>query len=143
MENSARKATPRRASGATKKRWTRGPRNHHHDPSLTPVGRAAGGPGRSTSRSLRPSVPTGSPDEALCMKTAVTIAVLAVLLLASLVAGLYLWWSLGEVDIGLHGFIALTLGCVLSLALGGGLMFLVFYSNRRGHDDEHHRGPPI
>ncbi len=77
------------------------------------------------------------------MKTAVTIAVLAVLLLASLVAGLYLWWSLGEVDIGLHGFIALTLGCVLSLALGGGLMFLVFYSNRRGHDDEHHRGPPI
>lgn len=85
----------------------------------------------------------GHSDEALRMKTAVTITVLVVLLLASMVAGLYLWSNLGEVEIGLHGLIALALGSVLSLALGGGLMFLVFYSNRRGHDDEHHRGPPI
>lgn len=75
------------------------------------------------------------------MKTAVTVGLLGVLLLASLFAGIYLWWSLGDVDISLHGLIALTLGCLLSLALGGGLMFLVFYSNRQGHDDEHHRGP--
>jgi hypothetical protein len=75
------------------------------------------------------------------MKTAVTIAVLAVLLVVALVAGLYLWWSLSDVEISLHGLIAMTLGCLVSLALGGGLMFLVFYSNRRGHDDEHHRGP--
>ncbi|MEO3430263.1 hypothetical protein AAFN88_15495 [Pelagibius sp. CAU 1746] len=75
------------------------------------------------------------------MKTAVTIALLAVFLLVTLLAGIYLWWSLGDVDISLHGLLALTLGSVLSLALGGGLMFLVFYSNRRGHDDAHHRGP--
>jgi hypothetical protein len=75
------------------------------------------------------------------MKTAAVIAVLAALLVATLVAAIYLWWSLGDVDIGLHGLIAMTLGGLLSLALGGGLMFLVFYSNRRGHDDEHHRGP--
>lgn len=75
------------------------------------------------------------------MKTAAVIAVLAFFLLVTLLAGIYLWWSLSDVDISLHGLLALTLGSVLSLALGGGLMFLVFYSNRRGHDDEHHRGP--
>ena len=75
------------------------------------------------------------------MKTAVLVALLAVLLAATLVAGIYLWWSLGEVDISIHGLIALTLGCLVSLALGGGLMFLVFYSNRRGHDEQQHRGP--
>ena len=37
---------------------------------------------------------------------------------------------------GLPVIIALTLGVLFSLALGIGLMFLVFYSNRRGHDDE-------
>lgn len=75
------------------------------------------------------------------MKSAALIALLALLLLATLLAGIYLWWSLGDVEISLHGLLALTLGCVVSLALGGGLMFLVFYSNRRGHDEEHHRGP--
>jgi hypothetical protein len=76
------------------------------------------------------------------MKTAALIALLTVVLLVCLLTGIYLWWSLGDVDISLHGLIALTLGCVLSLALGGGLMFLVFYSNRRGYDDAHHQGPP-
>jgi len=76
------------------------------------------------------------------MTTAVTVAVLAVLLVVALLAGIYLWWSLGDVEISLNGLIAMTLGGLVSLALGGGLMFLVFYSNRRGHDDEHHRGPP-
>ncbi|MEQ8356984.1 MAG: hypothetical protein RH942_15710 [Kiloniellaceae bacterium] len=75
------------------------------------------------------------------MKTVILIAVFAALLLSSLLAGIYLWWSLSDVDISLNGLIAMTLGSVVSLALGGGLMFLVFYSNRRGHDDDHHRGP--
>jgi len=75
------------------------------------------------------------------MRTFAFIAILAAVLLMTLLAAIYLWWSLGDVDISIHGLIALTLGCVVSLALGGGLMFLVFYSNRRGHDDEHHRGP--
>jgi hypothetical protein len=75
------------------------------------------------------------------MKTGIMIAVLAAFLVVTLLAAIYLWWSLGDVDISLHGLIAMTLGALVSLALGGGLMFLVFYSNRRGHDDEHHRGP--
>ena len=38
-------------------------------------------------------------------------------------------------SMSLHGWIALALGSVLSLALGIGLMALVFYSARRGYDD--------
>ena len=38
-------------------------------------------------------------------------------------------------NISMHGWIALTLGVVLSLAIGGGLMALSFYSSRRGYDD--------
>ncbi len=38
-------------------------------------------------------------------------------------------------SMSLHGCIALALGSVLSLALGIGLMALVFYSARRGYDD--------
>jgi hypothetical protein len=34
-----------------------------------------------------------------------------------------------------HGWIALSLGTVLSLLVGGGLMALVFYSARAGYDD--------
>jgi hypothetical protein len=75
------------------------------------------------------------------MKQIAVIAILAVVFVAAILVAIFLWWSLGDVDISLHGLIAMTLGCVLSLALGGGLMFLVFYSNRRGHDDAHHQGP--
>jgi hypothetical protein len=35
----------------------------------------------------------------------------------------------------MHGWIALGLGTFLSLAVGGGLMALVFHSARKGYDD--------
>ena len=35
----------------------------------------------------------------------------------------------------IHGWIALGLGTFLSLALGGGLMALVFHSANKGYDD--------
>ena len=60
-------------------------------------------------------------------------------LLAALAYGIVTWLRLGESQISLLGWIALTLGAVLTLALGGGLMALSFYSARRGHDDAHHR----
>ena len=75
-------------------------------------------------------------------KTARVITLLAILLVVALLGAIYLWWRLSDVDISLNGLIAMTLGSLVSLALAGGLMFLVFYSNRRGHDDEQHRGPP-
>ncbi|UEM03041.1 hypothetical protein JL101_024205 [Skermanella rosea] len=70
------------------------------------------------------------------MKTFLVIAVLVALLAAALVFG-FAGWNLdgAEVAISGHGLLALLLGGVGTLALGGGLMFLVFYSNRRGYDD--------
>jgi len=47
----------------------------------------------------------------------------------------YVWISVNEVELGLHGYAALALGVVLSLGLGVGLMSLVFYSSRKGRDD--------
>ncbi len=37
--------------------------------------------------------------------------------------------------VGIHGLIAMVLGIAMAFAVGGGLMFLVFLSARRGHDD--------
>jgi hypothetical protein len=76
------------------------------------------------------------------MRTLFLVALLALFLVATLLAGLYLWWSMSDVEISIHGLVAMALGGIVSLALGGGLMFLVFYSNRHGHDEDQHRGPP-
>lgn len=69
------------------------------------------------------------------MKTALVIGVLIALLAVALVFGIAGWTLDGaDVTISPHGILALILGGVGTLALGG-LMFLVFYSNRRGYDD--------
>jgi len=43
-------------------------------------------------------------------------------------------WNLTDAEIDTPGMIALILGVVLSIVLGGGLMALVFWSNRKGYD---------
>jgi hypothetical protein len=45
------------------------------------------------------------------------------------------WESIGNSGISLNGWIALVLGVLATLALGTGLMTLVFISSRRGYDD--------
>ena len=70
------------------------------------------------------------------MKTIILIIILSGLLIGSVIWAVRYWAAFGEVQFGTHGVVALVLGVLLSLALGIGLMFLVFYSNRRGHDDE-------
>jgi hypothetical protein len=62
-------------------------------------------------------------------------AVLAALLVAAAGGAFYVWEGIGAVDIGTNGLIALALGVGFSLALGIGLMRLVYYSSRRGFDD--------
>lgn len=69
------------------------------------------------------------------MKPASVILTLLVLLG---IAGALAWWvwrELGEVTMSGHGVLALILGAALSFLLGAGLMFLVFFSSRRGYDD--------
>ena len=71
-----------------------------------------------------------------------TIACLLILLLAAGVGGVMAWNAVGgggpSQEISLHGFIALGLGILGSLVVGGGLMSLVFFSNRSGHDQAVH-----
>jgi len=69
------------------------------------------------------------------MKILLLILVLGGLLVAALAVMAKLWLGMAEVEISGHGLIALGLGVVLSLAVGIGLMALVFFSSRRGHDD--------
>lgn len=54
-------------------------------------------------------------------------------ILAVVTFGVLTEWDASAMSI--HGWIALTLGTVLSLVVGGGLMSLVFYSARKGYDD--------
>ncbi len=63
------------------------------------------------------------------------------MLLLALAGAAWLLSAWDAVQIGVHGWIALSLGVVLSLAVGGGLMALVFISSRRGYDDKAHLAP--
>lgn len=65
-----------------------------------------------------------------------TIIIVLIVLLGAGTAGAWqIWASLGGTAISTHGLIALGLGAVFTLLLGGGLMALAFYSARHGHDD--------
>ena len=64
------------------------------------------------------------------------ILLLVALLAASAGVAWWAWNELGEVDIGLHGMIALGAGAGATLLLGVVLMWLVYYSHRKGFDDE-------
>jgi hypothetical protein len=73
------------------------------------------------------------------MRTLLTIVVLVGLLGATAGVAFWAWQEMGEVEISRHGMIALGLGVLLTFALGAGLMALVFFSNRRGYDDQAYR----
>lgn len=49
-------------------------------------------------------------------------------------AGAFVLVEWSEVDVSLHGYLAMALGVFFTILLGAGLMALVFYSNRAGHD---------
>ena len=71
---------------------------------------------------------------------AILVALLAGSLVTILIAAIgwaaWVWLSLGSAEISTDGFIALALGIVVSLTVGVGLMILVFYSSRRGYDEQ-------
>ncbi|HET6522636.1 MAG TPA: hypothetical protein VFG47_22855 [Geminicoccaceae bacterium] len=74
------------------------------------------------------------------MKRAVAvIALLGVLLAVAIATTVWAWRRVGEAEISGHGYVALVLGAVLAFAVGAGLMALVFFSSRRGYDEEAHR----
>lgn len=62
-----------------------------------------------------------------------------ILLLAATGVVIYFGWILGNgTDVPVSGYVAMTFGVIVSLAVGFGLMALVFYSSRKGYDE-----PPV
>jgi hypothetical protein len=63
----------------------------------------------------------------------VGVAVAAVTAVAVVIARF--WSRIGTSEISFAGWLAMALGIVATLALGIGLMSLVFISSRRGYDE--------
>lgn len=66
------------------------------------------------------------------------LIVLLSLLAATLVIVYFGWTSTKETDVPTSGYVAMAIGVIFSLAVGFGLMALVFYSSRKGYDE-----PPV
>lgn len=79
-----------------------------------------------------------APARSRPMRSLILLGALGLLLLIALFVGLRGWTGLAGVEMPWQGWLALIGGVVLTLALGVGLMTLMFYSARRGHDEAAH-----
>lgn len=68
------------------------------------------------------------------MRTLIILGLFALLAVAIWFAGAA-WVRFGGDTIPIYGYIAIAGGILFSLLIGGGLMALVFYSDRHGYDD--------
>jgi hypothetical protein len=65
-----------------------------------------------------------------------TILIVLLVLLAGTLVVVYVGWSLAKgTDVPPSGYVAMALGVLASLAVGFGLMALIFYSSRKGYDE--------
>ena len=72
------------------------------------------------------------PSKAVMVLMAALVAMVAL-------AGWGAWasWRLaGDAPMSVHGWIAMAVAAVFTALLTGGLMWLAFYSSRRGYDDD-------
>jgi hypothetical protein len=65
----------------------------------------------------------------------VVVAAVAIVVVVVFAAVASLWVGLGDSEISAGGWVAMVLGVLATLAVGIGLMALVFISNRRGYDE--------
>lgn len=63
------------------------------------------------------------------------LTALFVILIVTAVWAISVWTATGDAVMSTHGWIALGLGTFFSLLIGCGLMALMFFSSRSGHDD--------
>ena len=66
--------------------------------------------------------------------TWIVMTVLVLLLSAAAIIG-YLGWTSTDASVPISGYIAMAFGVIFSLAVGIGLMALLFYSSRAGYDE--------
>ena len=64
------------------------------------------------------------------------IGVAAIALIGACLGSVYVWEKMGQVELGVHGWVALIAGAFGTIVLGCGLMALSFYSSRSGHDED-------
>ena len=69
----------------------------------------------------------------LLTPVAIGIAAAVVILLA--IVGTETWNGIGDSEISPMGWVAMGMGIIVTVALGIGLMALVFISSRRGYDE--------
>lgn len=92
----------------------------------------------------------GKPPDSKPPMSAMKTASILVVVIGGAIGGLvlflmYLAPDTGNTVVSGHGTVAMVLGVVFSLIVGIGLMTLVFYSSRRGYDDDavvHRRATP-
>ena len=65
----------------------------------------------------------------------VLLGALLTILVVTVAWAAAVWTSSSNVAMSKHGWIALGLGTFFSLVIGCGLMALMFYSSRSGHDE--------
>jgi hypothetical protein len=66
----------------------------------------------------------------------ITLAILLSFLVLAAVFAYVGWNRHGDVPMSAHGYIAMALGIGFTLVVGTGLMALVFYSSRKGYDEQ-------
>ena len=69
------------------------------------------------------------------MKTILIILALLGVLGAAAAVAVYGWQVTADVEMSVHGYIAMALGILFSIVVGCGLMALMFYSSRRCYDE--------
>lgn len=62
------------------------------------------------------------------------IVALVALLVGAVCYGVFAWQLVPNVGIPPIGWLFLVLGVIFTIAVGGGLMLLLFYSSRKGKD---------
>lgn len=107
------------------------PRTPQHERSLRLVRQGAeSSPARRFSRPFSSVTQNG-----LSARHWVTVVTAAAVVMAVAIVIAALWAGIGDSDISSAGWFAMGLGIVVTLALGIGLVALVFVSNRRGYDE--------
>jgi hypothetical protein len=77
------------------------------------------------------------PEQKSNLGTIALVTTLILILAAALWYAASAWVFVSGPPMPTAGYVAMTLGIVISLIVGCGLMALLFYSSRHGYDDQH------